>query len=176
MTSANRQGTPESAASAPVIVAGAGPVGMRCVEELQRLRPQQRIKLFSGEAFKPYDRVKLSQVLARDIRAPSVYSPLQATGAVELFDNCPIVALDRAARRVQDCTGLWHEYTKLVLALGSEPFIPQIPNAGQREVLYHHTVAQRSANDFHRLLRAGLAHDLLQQVSISEPAQKTGGL
>lgn len=115
-------------ASAPVIVVGAGPAGLRCVGVLSELAPSLPVKLFSGEAFRPYDRVKLSLLLARDIRERAVYSPRPCGNAFTLFDNCPIKTIDREQRCVLDSDGNWHDYSRLVLALGSEPHIPSLPN------------------------------------------------
>jgi nitrite reductase (NADH) large subunit len=122
--------TPDYPPADPVIVVGAGPAGLRCVEVLSELDPDLPIKVFSGEAFKPYDRVKLSLLLARDIRERAVYCPGPSGASVRLFDNCPIHTIDRYSRSVQDADGEWHAYSKLVLALGSEPHVPGIPNVG----------------------------------------------
>lgn len=120
---------------APIIVVGAGPVGLRFVEELSRLDGTLPIRLFTGEAFKPYDRVKLSQLLARDILEQEVYfTPFALGENIYLHENCPIVAIDREQTRVQDTDGNWHDYSRLVLALGSSPFIPGIPNADIKNV------------------------------------------
>lgn len=124
--------TPES--TLPVIVVGAGPAGVRCIEELVRLAPEQPLKLFSGEPFKPYDRVKLSQLLARSIGEAQIYSSFQGGRNLDLFDDCPIHAIDREGKQVQDRKGQWHPYHKLVLALGSAPHVPDIPNIHCRNV------------------------------------------
>lgn len=118
----------------PVIVVGAGPVGLRCVEELLGELPALPIKLFSGEAFKPYDRVKLTQLLAHDIKEQQVYNSVPVARNLQVYDNCPIVAIDRQQKLVQDCTGRLHMYSKLVLALGSEPLRPNIPHVDSQNV------------------------------------------
>lgn len=120
---------------APVIVVGAGPVGLRFVEELSALDPATPIKLFTGEAFKPYDRVKLSQLLARDIIEQEIYfSPFALGQNIYLHENCPVTSIDRVPRRVWDSEGNYHYYSRLVLALGSSPFVPNIPNIDIRNV------------------------------------------
>lgn len=119
---------------AVVIVVGAGPVGQRFIKEMHSAAPGLRIKLFSGEAWRPYDRVKLSQLLARDIDESEVYNPLEESDQLQLFYNCQIVAIDRDKQQVQDSYGHWHKYTSLILALGSAPYIPDIPNIKSRNV------------------------------------------
>lgn len=118
----------------PVIVAGAGPAGVRCIEELARIAPEQPLKLFSGEPFRPYDRVKLSQLLARSIGESQVYSAFRGGENLDLFDDCPVMAIDRVGKRILDRKGQWHAYHKLVLALGSAPHVPDIPNTHCRNV------------------------------------------
>ena len=125
----------DGSTEAPVIVVGAGPVGLRCVEELSRLEPTGKIRLFTGEAFRPYDRVKLSQLLARDILEQEIYfSPFALGTNIYLHENCPVEEIDRAGKRVRDSAGNWHAYSKLVLALGSSPFIPNIANIGLKNI------------------------------------------
>ena len=116
----------------PIIVVGAGPVGIRFVEELCALSPNQPVKLFTGEAFKPYDRVKLSQLLARDIKETEIYTPVASSPTVTLFENCPVVEISPETKQVKDAEGNTHDYLNLVLALGSDAYVPNIPNADIR--------------------------------------------
>ena len=54
--------------SDPVIVIGTGPVGIRFVNELLKSNSLQAIVIFGNEPWQPYNRVKLSSLLASDIR------------------------------------------------------------------------------------------------------------
>lgn len=116
--------------SSPVIVVGTGPVGIRFVNELLKANPLQQILIFGNEPWQPYNRVKLSSLLASDIRWENVSSDewqkIKQHPNVTHQLNCPISSIDRAAKCVIDHQGKQYFYSQLVLAVGSRPFLPQI--------------------------------------------------
>ncbi len=116
-------------AATPVVVVGAGPVGVRVVQELHRRAPHVPIVLYGDEAWEPYNRVRLSaylggelnwQALTRDLKLPQ-------TPHLTTRFGCAVRAIDRAARCVRDADGMLQPYQYLVLATGSRPAIPEIP-------------------------------------------------
>jgi nitrite reductase (NADH) large subunit len=115
-------------ASIPYIVVGGGPAGMRTAQELARLTGNKVI-LFSDERWGPYNRVKLTPLLAREVNLGQVTQPLdlESAGKVRRIDGCRIVSIDPEQRTAHDHLGRTWVYEKLVLATGSRPHRPPIP-------------------------------------------------
>lgn len=113
---------------APFIVVGGGPAGMRAAQELAR-RGDRSILLFSDEHWGPYNRVKLTPLLAREVNLGQVRQTLDLDSAdrVTRIDGCRITVIDPQARRVRDHLGRDWRYASLILATGSRPHRPPIP-------------------------------------------------
>ncbi len=134
---------------APVIVVGAGPVGLRCVEELLRQNLQRPIWIFGEERWDPYNRVKLSSLLAGEVNLQDINMslPAQALSQVVQIRECQVTTLDPAAKTIFDQFGRCHRYHKLVLALGSSAYIPNIQGTELSGVY-----SLRSLNDIEALM------------------------
>jgi nitrite reductase (NADH) large subunit len=117
-------------ASAPIVIVGSGPVGVRVAQELLRRQPEQPLVLCGAEEVAPYNRVRLSSLLAGEV----TWAALQEDAALtthprlELRLGCEIAQIDREHKRVVDARGRVQSYSKLVLALGSQPHIPTLEN------------------------------------------------
>jgi nitrite reductase (NADH) large subunit len=118
-----------AADAAPIVVVGAGPVGIRVTQELIRRMPAAAVVLYGEEASEPYNRVRLSsflggelswQGLTRDLTLPSDANIITRYG-------CAVAAIDRVNHCVRDATGCVQSYSKLVLATGSRPYVPDVP-------------------------------------------------
>ena len=114
--------------AAPVVIVGAGPVGIRVTQELHRRRPSHPIVIYGAEPWEPYNRVRLSafligelnwQGLTRDLALPRHVN-------IETRYGCAVTEIDRRHRYVRDASGYWQPYSKLVLATGSSPYVPEI--------------------------------------------------
>lgn len=114
---------------APVVIVGAGPVGIRAAQEVHRRQPEQPIVIYGDEPTEPYNRVRLSgfligeldwQALTRDLQLP-------AHPAITTRYGCAVTAIDREQRCVHDASGHLQPYSRLILATGSRPHIPDIP-------------------------------------------------
>ncbi|WP_026180329.1 FAD-dependent oxidoreductase [Hahella ganghwensis] len=134
---------------APVIVVGAGPSGLRCVEELLRHQLKRPVWLFGEERWEPYNRVRLSSLLAGDIRLSDIDLRLSARSMSRVVhvSQCRVVAIDPALRQITDQYGRRHSYHKLVLALGSSAYIPSVPGVQLKGVY-----SLRSLSDTEALL------------------------
>lgn len=114
--------------NAPVIVVGAGPVGIRFIQELHQRAPQQAIILYGDEPWDPYDRIRLSSLLAGEIGLNDLSTRLNTDIQDQLvqFLHCRVTAIDPAERTITDAQGRCQPYSQLVLATGSTPHIPSI--------------------------------------------------
>lgn len=120
----------ETSREGATVVVGSGPVGVRVVQELLRHRPGHHVVLCGAESHEPYNRVRLSSFLMGELQLEDLSADLRLPNAdnVERRLGCAIVSIDRDARQLIDARGRVLSYGKLVLALGSAPHIPAIPN------------------------------------------------
>jgi nitrite reductase (NADH) large subunit len=112
-----------------VVIVGAGPVGVHYARLLRAAAPEIPVVLYGNEPWEPYDRVQLSTLLAGQRRMDQVMAtPFDtADGGLETRLNCAVTRIDRQRRTVCDAGGRTQRYRKLVLAVGSEALLPQIP-------------------------------------------------
>lgn len=112
----------------PVVVVGTGPTGIRFVEKLLERAPDTPIVLYGNEPWEPYNRVRLAGLLTGEIDFDGIQNPLRlpARHRVEQRHNCEIVAVDRQRRLVRDHLGNLQPFSRLVLATGSRPHVPNI--------------------------------------------------
>ena len=142
--------------SKPYIIVGTGPVGIRTAQELLRVDPTHPMLIFGNEPWEPYNRVRLSSLLAGQVTWPEIVNTLDIPKESDIVQhhNCAIVAVDRAARTVTDIIGQVHSYSKLILAVGSRPHIPAIPGMDKSGVFTF-----RDMNDVTQLMaRSARSH------------------
>ncbi|WP_455366155.1 FAD-dependent oxidoreductase [Kaarinaea lacus] len=115
-------------AKTPVVIVGTGPVGIRTAQELLRHSPDTPIVQYGDEPWLPYDRVKLSSLLAGEVTTIDIQNELKTTTDHQVVQhhNCAIKSIDRAGSCVVDVNGRRQPYGKLVLAVGSSPHLPHI--------------------------------------------------
>jgi nitrite reductase (NADH) large subunit len=135
--------------SAPVVVVGTGPVGIRFVEELLKRNPHTPITLYGNEPWEPYNRVRLAGLLTGELNFAGIQNPLKLPGQHQVVQhhNCEIVSIDLESKQVCDRLGRRQTYSQLVLATGSSPHIPNIEGIGQRGVFTF-----RNLDDAQRLM------------------------
>ncbi|MBI3041947.1 MAG: NAD(P)/FAD-dependent oxidoreductase [Betaproteobacteria bacterium] len=145
----SRAAPADDKAIAPVVVVGAGPVGMRVAQELCRRDPATPVVLYGEEASEPYNRVRLSSFLVGELswQALTRDSALPPGANIETRYGCRVTAIDRESRCVRDATGFAQPYSRLVLATGSRPYVPDIPGIKLPGVYTF-----RDVRDAHRLL------------------------
>lgn len=111
-----------------VIVVGSGPVGIYFINKLMKKVPDVVVKVFGGEPWKPYNRVRLTDVLSGKSSQESLFDSEKlpdSPNITQLLNN-PITEINHEARYVVDSNGIRHFYKQLVLALGSQARIPEI--------------------------------------------------
>lgn len=136
-------------ALAPIVIVGSGPVGIRIAQELLRLNPQQPLVIYGDEPWEPYNRVRLTQMLAGHSTWAEVFQSLLLPEVenIERRYNCAVVAIDRFNKTVTDVLGNKQSYSRLVLAVGSRSHVPGIPG---RQL--HNVFAFRNMSDLNGLL------------------------
>ena len=112
-----------------VVIIGNGPVGMRVAAELLQQHSQIAITLIGDEPYAPYDRVRLSAMLAGDVRREAIYlQPLAPESSQQLFSVVARVHhIDADAKQLVDTEGQRYHYDKCFIATGSRAFVPTIP-------------------------------------------------
>lgn len=123
----------EATETAPTIVlVGHGMVGQRFLEALAErgLTATHRVVVLCEEPRPAYDRVALTSYFSG--RSPDELSMTDMEfiddHGIELYVGDPAVSVDRDARKVTARSGEVFEYDTLVLATGSYPFVPPVPN------------------------------------------------
>ncbi len=116
-----------------LVVVGNGMAGMRTVEELLKRSPDRfAISVFGAEPQVNYNRILLSPLLAGETRFADIVINDRAwydAHAIELIAGEPVVAIDRAERRVVGAQGTTRSYDFLLTATGSTPFVLPVPGA-----------------------------------------------
>ena len=120
----------------PIVIIGNGPVGIRILEEILQREPERAIVIYGDEPWEPYDRVKLSLLLADRICTEEINTVTRfdyKENVIKKF-NCPVISIDRNAKQVIDIYGQRQNYSRLVIATGSSPHIPAISGIEKKGV------------------------------------------
>src|SRR5690606_37035483 len=155
----------EAIRGADCVVVGAGPAGVAFAEHLSRLDERVSILVLGDEPGRPYDRVRLSSLLARELPAGALYTDLELARrrSVAVLTRRRVVRIDRRAKLVRDASGDTFGYERRVLAPGSRPRVPTTPGTELPGVY-----VLRSMADAKRLLA--------RQVASRAPVVIGGGL
>ncbi|MEM7272456.1 MAG: nitrite reductase large subunit NirB [Actinomycetota bacterium] len=135
-----------SAPAHRVVVVGNGMVGQRFVDELLARRSDDgrpfELTVLGAESLPAYDRVALSSYFdGAEVKDLTIADPAAMVEAgVDLRLGTEVVAIDRAARTVALADGSAVDYDHLVLATGSDPFVPPIPGADRPGCFEYRTI------------------------------------
>ena len=148
-----------------LVVIGNGMAGMRTVEELLKLAPDlYDITVFGAEPHGNYNRILLSPVLAGEKNVDDIMlnsHDWYAQNDITLHAGDPVVAIDRAARRVRSAAGVEVRYDRLLIATGSTPFIVPVPGhrlpgvIGFRDIQDVDAMLQASRDHHHAVVVGG---------------------
>ncbi|MEM9096389.1 MAG: nitrite reductase large subunit NirB [Pseudomonadota bacterium] len=137
-----------------LLIIGAGMASGRMLEELLDRAPgAYEITLFNAEPRGNYNRIMLSPVLAGDKTYEEIVTHDDAWYAekgVRTVFGRRVTKIDRAFKTVTDDAGETHNYDKLVLATGSDPFIIPVPGRDLPGVL-----AYRDLEDTEAMMKLG---------------------
>jgi nitrite reductase (NADH) large subunit len=132
-----------------LVVIGNGMAGIRTLEELLKIAPDQYdITVFGAEPHPNYNRIMLSPVLAGeqtldDIVLNSV--DWYAEHGISLHMGKSVIEVDRQKRVVTAADGTQAPYDRLLLATGSQPFILPVPGHDLPGVIAYRDIADTNA-------------------------------
>ncbi len=136
-----------------LVVVGNGMAGIRTVEELLKIAPDQyETTVFGAEPHPNYNRILLSPVLAGEQTIDEiVLNPLSwyEDNGVRLHMGSPVVEVNRRQRIVRAADGRTENYDRLLLATGSKPFMLPVPGRDLQGV-----IAYRDIADTHTMIEA----------------------
>ncbi|MGV6825835.1 MAG: nitrite reductase large subunit NirB [bacterium] len=140
-----------------LVLVGNGMAGVRTLEELLKLSPDQYdITVFGSEPHPNYNRIMLSPVLAGEKTVDDIVlneRQWYAENNIELHTGDPVTAIDRVSRKLTTASGKEMEYDRLLLATGSMPFIIPVPGADKQGVIGFRDIA-----DVETMLAASKSH------------------
>ncbi|GIL41336.1 nitrite reductase large subunit NirB [Roseiterribacter gracilis] len=114
-----------------LVLVGNGMAGMRTIEEILTRAPDRfDITVFGAEPHGNYDRIMLSPLLAGEKSFADITLQDRAwyeERKIELITSEAVVAIDRDARTVTGAHGTLRGWDRLLLATGSNPFVPPVP-------------------------------------------------
>ncbi|MCF8999190.1 nitrite reductase small subunit NirD [Acinetobacter nectaris] len=122
-----------------LVLVGNGLAGMRCLEDLLDMAPDRYdITVIGAEPRGNYNRIMLSPVLSGDktlddimLHQPSWYRQ----NGIRLITGDPVVQIDRVRKQLHTQKGIVVDYDRMILAMGSTPFIPNIEGTGLKGVM-----------------------------------------
>lgn len=120
--------------SAPIVVVGNGPVGMQAVRLL--LKKFHHVVLYGDEEIQPYNRVKLTSVLAGQESWQTLESDLseEHDSFLQKRYGYRVDSVDSTNKTVTDQQGNVQAYSKLILATGSRPHVPNLPGNDKKNI------------------------------------------
>jgi len=120
-----------------LVVVGNGMAGVACVEQILKHRQDLEITIFGDETHVNYNRILLSMVLAGEKSSEDIVINdidwYRANG-IRVRLGLRVEQIDRARRVVIDGQGEVTAYDRLILATGSNAFVPPIPGVDKKNV------------------------------------------
>lgn len=114
-----------------LVIVGGGMASARLLEELHARAPDRyAIEVHGEEPQGHYNRVLLSPVLAGEMAASEIIThppAWHAAHGIRFYGGDPVIAIDRARRRLRTQGGAEVDYDQLVLATGSSALRPRLP-------------------------------------------------
>ena len=136
-----------------LVLIGNGMAGVRTLEELLKLAPEQYdITVFGGEPYGNYNRILLSPVLAGEKTIDEIMlndEQWYKDNGITLHKGKWVEDVNRAQRIVRASDGTEEKYDRLIIATGSNPFIIPVPGHDMKGV-----IAFRDIHDVDTMLAA----------------------
>ncbi|GGF26117.1 nitrite reductase [NAD(P)H] [Halobacillus andaensis] len=121
-----------------IVLVGNGMAGIRAVEEILKLSPDQfDITVFGSEPYPNYDRIQLSKVLQGDTEIADITLNTwewYEENNILLYPGETVTAIDTEKQIVSTDKERHVPYDKLIMATGSVPFMLPLPGADKEGV------------------------------------------
>ncbi|UUU21979.1 nitrite reductase large subunit NirB [Streptomyces sp. DSM 40750] len=131
-------------ATPTIVLVGHGMVGQRFLEALAErgMTATHRVVVLCEEPRPAYDRVALTSYFAGKTPEDLSMTDMEfiETHGIELFVGDPAETVDREAKKVTARSGQVFDYDILVLATGSYPFVPPVPNKDAAGCFVYRTI------------------------------------
>src|SRR5688572_18611563 len=128
-----------------LVLVGNGMAGVRALEELLKIAPDlYDITVFGAEPHPNYNRILLSPVLAGEQTIDQIIlNPLSwyQENGITLHTGRKVAQIDRIKRVVIADDGTRAEYDRLLLAIGSNPFVLPVPGKDLQGVIAYRDIA-----------------------------------
>src|SRR5262245_35558923 len=131
-----------------LVVVGNGMAGMACVDQILQHKPGYQITVLSEEPYPNYNRILLSSVLAgeKKIDEITINSPeWYIKNDIQLCLGMKAVDVDAKQKIVYAQDGSQIAYDILLLATGSNPFVPPIQGSDKKGVFTFRNMADTTA-------------------------------
>lgn len=130
-----------------LVVIGNGMVGQRFLEELGRGATECEVTVLCEEPRPAYDRVQLSGYFAGKSAADLALADESffARAGIELRLCEKAIRIDRQLRKVLTDRGGSYSYDRVVIATGSDPFVPPIPGRDRAACFVYRTLEDLDA-------------------------------
>ncbi len=128
-----------------LVMVGNGMAGVRTLEELLKIAPEQyEITVFGAEPHPNYNRILLSPLLAGEMTLEQIIlndRQWYADHGITLHLGKTVSTIDRVRRKVIADDGLEAPYDRLLLATGSRPFLLPVPGNDLPGVISYRDIA-----------------------------------
>ena len=146
------------------LIAGCGPAGIRCAEEIRRRDKTGEIVMLSPEDSRPYSRITVPEYLTGEVEKENIYFKPEsffADNNIKLITGKTLVSLKPEENIAVLDSGEELRYGKLLLATGSSPAMPPWDNV--------------NADGVHKLWGKADAENLAKKINTGEKAIVIGG-
>jgi nitrite reductase (NADH) large subunit len=120
-----------------IVIVGAGIAGVSAAEAAAGLSPRAEIVLISKESHLPYYRLNLTRYLAGEVEAAELeLHPRNwyEERNIDLLLETELLAIDPEGKELDLSGGETLGYDKLILTVGSHPFVPSLPGVNREKV------------------------------------------
>lgn len=126
-----------------VVIIGSGIAGLTAAEEIRKNSENAQITILSKEQQLPYYRLSLIRFLSGEVKKENMTIHPEAwymDKKINIRKNTCVIEIDSFQNVIKLDSGEQIEYDKLIVATGSNPFIPPIPGCGLKNVLTIRTI------------------------------------
>ncbi|HZK43114.1 MAG TPA: FAD-dependent oxidoreductase [Syntrophomonadaceae bacterium] len=119
------------------VIIGGGIAALSAAENIRQRDTTGIIKMITEEAYRPYYRTMLSELLSKEFSDAKLYVRSDSwykENNIDLITNCKITNIDTKAKKLVAEDSKEFSYDKLIIATGARSNIPPIPGADKQAV------------------------------------------